>query len=349
MVSVDVLDPAGYLSAMGAASGVLEAHAGGLDMLEGNGREQPHGPPEGGAASGPLTTPVPPVPAGGTGSDLSATLSAAVASADGHRDLASVCRAMSEGAAGAAAGRGGRALARFLDGLGEVFANADHIDGTRFALGLEAAAERLAPGDDGRHPGGFAAVANAAADAALDSADRGSELGETIVAAAGAGIEELERGPVLDARLASRGTVDAAAAGLLLVLDALASVVTGEPLPEPPDQSVTDMEDLSAVSPTRREPTRYELRCDLLAADPGVEAESDLDAMLGELCEAHHRTRIPSQGWTLDLVTCSPGAVVELLAGLGRMREVRLAALEQGVPDRFATTANGDPLVGTGG
>ena len=72
-----------------------------------------------------------------------------------------MCSAMVSGADGAASGRAGRSMARLLGGLGEVFAKADRIDAHRFALGLEAGAERLAPGDDGRHPGGFTAVANA--------------------------------------------------------------------------------------------------------------------------------------------------------------------------------------------
>lgn len=341
MASVDSLDSAGYVSAMAAAASVLEAHARGLDLLERNGGAALDDVLPGAAAGDPLSASM---ARSGTGSDLSATLSAAVASADGHRDLSSVCGAMSRATNDAANGRAGRSLARFVEGLGEVFANADRIDASRFALGLEAAAERLAPTDDGRHPGGFAAVANAAADAALDSADRGSELGETILAAAGAGIEELERGPVLDARLASRGSVDGAAAGLLLVLDALASVVTGEPLPEPPDRS-------AKVSPGAPETSRvrYELRCDLLAADPGVEAEDDLDVTLAELCETHRCTRVPSRGWAVELVTCSPGAVVEALAERGRMREVRISVLADRTDDREPVADAGVPLSVAGG
>jgi dihydroxyacetone kinase-like predicted kinase len=47
-----------------------------------------------------------------------------------------------------------------------------------------------------------------------------------VVAAADAGLAELEHGPQVDPTLAGRGAVDPAAAGFLLLLDALASVVT---------------------------------------------------------------------------------------------------------------------------
>ncbi|MCZ7629851.1 MAG: hypothetical protein M5U19_12730 [Microthrixaceae bacterium] len=291
-------------------------------------------------------------PVGGTGSDLAATLSAAVASADGCGDFASASDAMSRGAAAAAVGRGGRSLANFLAGMGEALANADRIDGTRFALGLEAGAERLAPRDDGRHPGGFASVASAAADAALDSVDRGSDLGEAILAAAGAGIEELERGPVLDATLAERGTVDSAAAGLLLVLDALAGVVTGEPLPEPPGVSVDSIAARRTVhdaAPTDFEgtpygPVRYEVGCELIADDHGIEAEAELEVRLTELCDHHHLERMPGIGWSLEVITASAGPVVETLAGFGRMREVRVELQRSG-----AGSASREPQLGVAG
>lgn len=338
---VDVLDPAMYVSAMAAAAGVLEAHAGALDLLDHPSGEH--------LADGTLTAAA---PVGGTGSDLAATLSAAVASADGCGDFASASDAMSRGAAAAAVGRGGRSLANFLAGMGEALANADRIDGTRFALGLEAGAERLAPRDDGRHPGGFASVANAAADAALDSVDRGSDLGEAILAAAGAGIEELERGPVLDATLAERGTVDSAAAGLLLVLDALAGVVTGEPLPEPPGVSVDSIAARRTVhdaAPTDFEgtpygPVRYEVGCELIADDHGIEAEAELEVRLTELCDHHHLERMPGIGWSLEVITASAGPVVETLAGFGRMREVRVELQRSG-----AGSASREPQLGVAG
>lgn len=334
--TVEVLDPKTYISAIAAAATVLEAHAGALDLLDRGTLPVVEGSIEGASPS--AVNALESITPDGTGADLAATLSAAAAAADRCSDFASVCDAMTGAAAVAARGRGGRALAAFLSGLGEVFANADRIDASRFALGMEAAAERLAPRDDGRHPGGFAAVANVAADAALDSVDRGSELGEAMLAAASAGIEELERGPVLDARLASRGTVDSSAAGLLLVLDALASVVTGEPLPEPPEAGIGDASVGTVTT------TRYEVECQLLADDPGVESEADLEVDLAGLCDSYRIDRLRDQGWSLVVQTASPGVVVELLAGLGVIREVRIA-----VRPSDPAPAPRESLVGAGG
>src|SRR5690606_29830814 len=102
------------------------------------------------------------------------------------------------------------------------------MDAERFALGLELAAERLAPADDGAHAGGLPAVVAAAADGALAALDAGAQLADVVIAAADDGLRELEAGPLSNPALVERGVVDASAAGFLLLLDALASVLTGE-------------------------------------------------------------------------------------------------------------------------
>lgn len=313
---VATLDPLAYLSAMTSAAAVLEDHATGLDHLALDGD--------------PLAAGTDPPRGVGAGSDIATTLTAAVSAAGSCGDFATMCSAMSSAAQDAAHGRPGRSMARFLDGLTEVFRNTERIDAQRFALGLEAAAERLAPGDDGRHPGGFAAVANAAADAALDAADRGLDLAATVIAAAGSGVEELERGPALDARLAERGSVDGSAAGLLLVLDSLASVLTDEPLPEPPPvPSAADatLAEHGTTGVTREagEMHRFSfgISCEVLPEDPGIEGASVLEHQLSSMSEIRRFEREPRQ-WIVEVVATNPGPVVELLAASGSLREVRI-------------------------
>lgn len=318
--SVGMLDPETFHSVMGTAAVVLENHAAGLDGLEAD------LDPVTGDATGPRG-------ALGAGSDLAATLASAVAASAHCHDFSSMGAAMCDAARAAAHGRSGRALARYLDGLAEVIANADRIDANRFALGLEAAAERLAPADDGSHPGGFTAVANAAADEALKSVDRGLDLAGTVIAAAEAGVEELERGPQLDSRLAERGTVDGSAAGLLLVLDVFASVLTDEPLPEPPVESgeATDpvhdgnrrgeADRHAATAPSAA--LRYEVSCEVLPDLEGVEPAADLEA---ELASAADLEVFEAGGprWRVSLVTSTPGRSVEVLAAAGRLRELHI-------------------------
>lgn len=323
---VTSLGPVAYLEAMEAAARVMEDHAVAIDRLD-----RPT-PPDPAVDRGP-----------GVGTDLAATLSEAVQGAEGCRDLASVCEAMERGAQSGARGRTGRGAATLLAGIGEVLRNADAVDATRFALALEAAAERLAPVDDGRRPGSFAAVVSVVADAALAASDGGADLGDTIVSAAAAGIEELERGPEADARLAERGTVDAAAAGLLLVLDTLASVVTGEPLPAPPPEMAPDSGPDASGGGAGGGPLRYDVSCALEPDAPGVEVAADLESLLvARGCELTAWEPTGTR-WRIALRTPRPGAAVEALVEVGRPRELHIG-LSAGRPG-----ATAPPVAAAGG
>jgi dihydroxyacetone kinase-like predicted kinase len=286
---LESLSATGWYEALTDAGRVLADHAGALDEMDGH----------------------------GVGSDLAATLSGALAAVEGTGDLASVSAALTEGARQAASGTAGRRLASVLEGMGESLRNADAVDAERFALALEAAAELLASSHDGRRPGRFAAVASEAADAALSACDSGASLPDAVLASATAGIEELERGPESDPVLAERGTVDPAGAGLLLILDSLASVVCGEPLPQ---------------RPTRAEPTatpmvevpHYDVSCRLIPDTGGVEFAASLKEVLAELGEV---TEWDTSGdsWTVRAVTSLPGAAVEAMLEIGRPRDLRIA------------------------
>ncbi len=297
------LRAADLVAAFGVAADVLADHAAALDELHrGDG---PDGAVEGAPA--------------GPGSDLAATVAGAAAAARGATDFSSASAALARGAAEAALGHPGRSLARFLGGAGEVLRNCDAVDGTRAALLLEAGAEALAAGDDGGHAGGLAAVVAAAADGGLAAADGGAALGDVLVEAADAGLGELERGAEADERLAERGVVDAAAAGFLLLLDVLASVVTGEPLPAPP------MDRPPAAAGGGH---RYEVRCSVVPHRSGdVEGAADLEAAwyeLGDLLE-FRRQREP---WRVAVVTALPGAAVEAVLGVGRPVDLQVALHE---------------------
>ncbi len=172
-------------------------------------------------------------PGAGAGSELQAVLDHVAAAAQAARDLGGVVDALRSGH-DAATGDPGVGLATVLAGLAEAIANADHLDAQRFAIGLEIAAGELEVHEGQRATGELPAVVAVAADAALAAADSGATLVEVVVAAADDGLRELEAGPTTNPRLEERGVVDAASAGFLLVLDALASILTGEPLPSAP-------------------------------------------------------------------------------------------------------------------
>jgi hypothetical protein len=272
----------------------------------------------------------------GPGADLAITFGAACEAAADSRDFSALSSGLSHGAAAAAIGETGRRLAAFLSGAGDALRNADRLDAARLALVLEAGAERVTEADDGAHPGSLLAVMVASADGALDASDAGSDLIEVLVSAAEAGLAELEQGPVIDARLAERGTVDAGGAGFLLLLDSLAAAITGDPMPEPPrDDSTRARAGLGSVDAdgaasiatasitTATGGHRFVVRCAIRPPRADIEAAADLEVVVHELSD---RLDFDGSGnrWLLDAVTAFPGAVVEALAGAGVISELHI-------------------------
>jgi dihydroxyacetone kinase-like predicted kinase len=311
------MSPSELVVALRACATVLEQHADALDRLDAPDAWEP----DTGKGAGPRTS-EPDDPTTGPGTDLTVTLAAGCEAVGDSRDLSTICRRLVEGATGAAATPAGQRLAGFLAGAGDALRNADRIDGTRLALALEAGAERVTEVDDGAHPGCLLAVMSAVADGALGASDRGARLDEVLVAAADAGLEELEQGPLVDARLAERGTVDAAAAGFLLVLDALAAFAAGDPLPEPP------RDDPDVLRGRPRSGERFVVRCRLTPPAADIEAAADLEEVVHELSD---RLEFAGSGpcWAVESVTAFPGAVVEALAGAGDLSEVLIGLADR--------------------
>ena len=251
------------------------------------------------------------------GTDLAATLRSAVAAADGAPDMAHLWDGVRSGAARGASGPAGRGLAELLAGMAEIMCNADHFDAQRLALALELGAERIAAGDDGRHPGSLAAVASASAAGALGAVDDGADLADAMISAADEGLVELESGPTANPDLAERGVVDAAAAGFLLVLDTLASVITGEPLPTPPPDA--------PLLPTGG--VRFVVRCRIEPHEGcGLESANWLESIWYELGDLIDFDGI-GPVWRAELVTTLPGAAIEALFEVGRPRELHVGVV----------------------
>lgn len=312
MAATTQLDPTGLVDALASAASVLEDHRAALDQLDvGDGWELDD------LGDEPTTSPDAGAPRQrAAGSDLAATLRAAADAAAGAPSFARIADALVAGPGSVRTGRAGDDLAQVLAGLAESLRNADRLDASRLAIGLELAAERLTVADDGRHAGCLPAVLAVAADAALAAVDADAELADVLLAAADEGLVELESGPRANPDLVERGVVDAAAAGFLLLLDVLASVVTGEPLPAAP------------VEPAERRPTgtghRFRVRCRVEPHDGcGIEEAAWLESTwheLGELVAFDHA----GPAWRIELSTVAPGAAIEAILDVGRPRELHV-------------------------
>ncbi len=314
------------LDALQACSAVLDQHAEALDLLARDPEWSAVGLDESSVSAGAVTGDG----RRGPGGDLAATLAAACEAASGATDYSALCRGLANGSSGVASTRAGRRLAAFLGGMADALRNADHVDGKRLSLSLESGAERVTESDDGTHPGCLISVMAATADGALGASDDGADLVEVLVSAAEAGLVELEAGPTTDARLAERGTVDAAAAGFLLVLDSLAAWVAGDPLPEPPRPDVSRSGVAGLTVAAGAPGTLYVVRCHVAPDVADIEVAADVEAVVHEMSD---RVRFDGRGtssWSVEVVTTLPGSVVEALSDAGSLTELHIGLVESG-------------------
>jgi len=303
------------LFAFRSVAAVLADHAGALDALQADDDAEfeelssPAQPSEQGAAASAFASRTPLA-----GTDLAVTFGAAVTSAEGSTDMAHLFEALRRGALTGATGPAGQTLANLLAGLAEVLCNLDYLDGAGLALGLEVAAERLAPSDGGKRAGSMPAVVAASALAALRAVDDGADLADVVILAADEGLAELETGPRSNPDLVERGVVDAGAAGFLLILDTLASVLTGEPLPAPPSGTP------ALVSGGQK----FLVRCEVIAhAGCGIESANWLETAWHELGSLRFFDGI-GPIWKAELLTTLPGEAVEAIFEVGRPKNLHI-------------------------
>ncbi len=176
-----------------------------------------------------------PVPDSDTGTNLFLTLTegrAAMAEVPDEAPLGELAQAVAEGALMGARGNSGIILSQYLRAIGESFADQAQADGGLWAGALDHAALSASAAMVEPVEGTALTVVAAAADGARRAAylARGAAetpVGEVVAGAAGAAREALARTPAMLAPLAERGVVDSGGAGFVLLLLALADVVTG--------------------------------------------------------------------------------------------------------------------------
>jgi len=164
-----------------------------------------------------------PVPDGDTGTNLYLTLEAATTAAEAA-DNESLADAVARGALVGARGNSGVIVSQWLRGLLTTLGNGD---ANSVAQGLSNAARDAWAAVSKPVPGTILSVASAAAEAASAVGSSGS-LADVVRAAAAAARTALERTPDDLAVLRDAGVVDAGGRGLVLMLESLDEVVSGQ-------------------------------------------------------------------------------------------------------------------------
>ena len=263
-----------------------------------------------------------PVPDGDTGTNLALTLRAAADAVDTDRSASAgeVLRAMARGAVLGARGNSGVILAQILRGMSDAIADIDSIDsgGLKKALrnGAELAYSAVAEPVEGT----ILSVARAAAQAGEAA---GEDIGGVVTAVLDAARAALERTTQQLPALREAGVVDAGGSGLVVVLDALCSVVTGTALASAAGSRGSSRtltgRTLVGARETGSDRFAYEVQYLLHAEDSAVDA---LKQVLAELGDSLVVAGTGEALWNVHVHVDDVGAAIEAGVVAGRPHRI---------------------------
>ncbi|WP_390887981.1 DAK2 domain-containing protein [Candidatus Mycobacterium wuenschmannii] len=276
-----------------------------------------------------------PVADSDTGVNMLFTMRSALAEANteaGSADVVTTAAALSSGALNGARGNSGVILSQILRGIADVTAHASadsdlhDVDAHLLATALHRGAELVVASMGGREvEGTIVSVLKAAGEAVEKAA--GDGLSRAVTAAGEAAVVALEKTPEQLDVLGEAGVVDAGGRGLLVLLDALRSTVTGqapsrkvyEPAPRRPAP------ELEAKPPSPQFEVMYLLGgCD----DDGA---NQLRERLDELGESVAiATSGVVGGYSVHVHTDDAGAAIEAGLVFGNPRRIQISYLTSG-------------------
>src|ERR1700730_8458033 len=181
-----------------------------------------------------------PVADSDTGVNMLFTMRSALAEANTaakSADVVTTAAALSAGALNGARGNSGVILSQILRGIADVTAHAaadsddelHQIDAALLGAALHRGVDLVVASMGGQEvPGTIVSVLQAAGDAVEQCATTGEGLARAVTAAGDAAVVALEKTPEQLDVLGDAGVVDAGGRGLLVLLDALRSTITGQ-------------------------------------------------------------------------------------------------------------------------
>ncbi len=216
----------------------------------------------------------------------------------------------------------GARLVAWWHGFAEACRNLDFIGPVQLGIALELAAEYASEVKPGSAHCVESTMQRAAA-AALAEADKGGDLAATILAAADAGLDDMEGFAQADPQLSEAGVVDATTASWLVLLESFVSRICGEDETQP----AYEFEDPDAEE--ERSEHLFHLRLEIAAPQAEIHTIERGWRALGDFIEVvavDPDANVPQ--WRLSLCTDHVGPAIEMVLRAGRPHtvEVGLAA-----------------------
>jgi hypothetical protein len=275
-----------------------------------------------------------PVPDGDTGTNLVLTHAAADQALDetGDGSVQAVLAVMARGALLGARGNSGVIVSQILRGLADALAGAATVHGGELAAALHRAAAAAYGAVAEPVEGTILSVASAAASAARSAGD---DLDSVVRAAARAATEALARTPEQLPVLARAGVVDAGGRGLVVLLDALVEVVTGDAAPGPAPSPVRVRGPVTVSREMGSETFGYEVQYLLDATAEAVAGLRTALAGLGDsivVVGAGAPDAAGVQTWNVHVHVNDVGSALEAGVRAGRPHRIAVTRFADQVP-----------------
>ncbi|MDT2007847.1 DAK2 domain-containing protein [Rhodococcus opacus] len=291
-----------------------------------------------------------PIPDADTGTNLLFTMRAALGAIDeyagtdgGTKDVRQVAIALAKGAVAGARGNSGVILSQVLRGLAEA-AVTPAVDTRTVRTGLLMATNLVTDAVSYLVEGTIVTVLRCAADAAAEFPDE-VPIAVTARAAADAAATALTRTPSQLDALGTAGVVDAGGLGLVVILDALVTAVTGAPPDRAPiavhvprrtpsarptepvlAHTSQDRHEHPGVGPDCSDGSDQDFEVMYLVAESDESRMADLRSTLNELGDSIVIVGDGGGGWSVHVHCTDAGAAVEAGLAAGRIHGIRVSS-----------------------
>ena len=248
-------------------------------------------------------------------------------------DVVRVAAALSAGALNGARGNSGVILSQILRGIADVTAGAAAellvIDVALLGAALHRGVDLVVASMGGQEvPGTIVSVLQAAGDAVEQCANTGEGLARAVTAAGDAAVVALEKTPEQLDVLGDAGVVDAGGRGLVVLLDALRSTITGQA----PNRRVYQRSPRRQTAEPAAQPPAPQFEVMYLLGGCDTEGADLLRERLDELGESVAiATSGVVGGYSVHVHTDDAGAAVEAGLAFGNPRRIQISALTGGV------------------
>ncbi|MGB6512417.1 DAK2 domain-containing protein [Mycobacterium sp.] len=248
-------------------------------------------------------------------------------------DVVRVAAALSAGALNGARGNSGVILSQILRGIADVTAGAAAellvIDVALLGAALHRGVDLVVASMGGQEvPGTIVSVLQAAGDAVEQCANTGEGLARAVTAAGDAAVIALEKTPEQLDVLGDAGVVDAGGRGLVVLLDALRSTITGQA----PNRTVYQRSPRRQTAEPAAQPPAPQFEVMYLLGGCDTEGADLLRERLDELGESVAiATSGVVGGYSVHVHTDDAGAAVEAGLAFGNPRRIQISALTGGV------------------